>query len=127
MILDSSVIVLILLRQEGWEEWLEVIANSRHLACGAPTLVEASVILASRVEHGSTALRAFTEELGVDVVPFERAHWNEAVRAHAKYGRGRHPARLNFGDCMSYAVAKIAGLPLAYVGDDFSQTDLAVH
>ena len=64
------------------------------------------------------------QTLEVMVVPFTELHWHEAVRAYARYGKGRHPAALNFGDCLSYAVASMAKLPLLCVGEDFKQTDL---
>ena len=53
-------------------------------------------------------------------------HWGEAVEAYERFGRGRHATRLNFGDCLSYATAKLAGQPLLYVGEDFSKTDLEI-
>ena len=60
----------------------------------------------------------------MSVVSFSEAHWREASDAFARYGKGRHPASLNFGDCMSYAVAKLSGAPLLFVGTDFAQTDI---
>lgn len=57
-------------------------------------------------------------------MPFGDEHWKAAVDAHAEYGRGRHKAALNFGDCLSYATAKLAGAPLLCTGSDFARTDL---
>ena len=57
-------------------------------------------------------------------MPFGEAHWREALAAYRRFGRGRHRANLNFGDCLSYAVARLAGEPLLFVGDDFAATDL---
>ena len=65
-------------------------------------------------------------ERSVVVIPFGTEHWPVAVDAFARSGKGRHPARLNFGDCLTYAVAKRAGEPLLCVGGDFAQTDLAL-
>ena len=62
--------------------------------------------------------------MGISEIPFGPAHWREAVDAYQRFGRGRHPARLNFGDCLSYATAKLAGQPLLFIGHDFSQTDI---
>lgn len=56
-------------------------------------------------------------------VPFGEAHWREAVDAYWRFGRGRHSAALNFGDCLTYAVARLANEPLLFVGDDFAATD----
>lgn len=57
-------------------------------------------------------------------MPFGEAHWREAVEAYRRFGKGRHPAGLNFGDCLTYATAKLAGEPLLFVGEDFPATDL---
>ena len=62
--------------------------------------------------------------LQVEIVPFTEVHYEAAVSAFLRYGKGRHPAGLNFGDCMSYAFARVSGLPLLYTGDDFSKTDI---
>ena len=70
-------------------------------------------------------LEDLLRRLRVEIVPFDAEHYREALSAFRRYGKGRHPAALNFGDCLSYAVAKVAGMPPAYVGDDFAQTDLA--
>ncbi len=58
------------------------------------------------------------------VVSFDERHWQLSLEAFERYGKGRHPARLNFGDCLSYATAKLAGQPLLCVGNDFAQTDV---
>jgi ribonuclease VapC len=64
------------------------------------------------------------EEFNIDEVPFDEQHWRAAVTAFRRFGRGRHPAQLNFGDCLTYAVAKLAGEPLLFVGGGFAKTDL---
>ena len=58
------------------------------------------------------------------VIPFGEPHWPAAVEAYARFGKGKHPASLNCGDCLTYAVARVAGRALLFVGDDFSKTDL---
>ena len=73
---------------------------------------------------GQTLLVRLLEEADVDIVPFGEEHWPAAVEAFRRYGKGRHPAGLNFGDCLTYATASLAGEPLLAVGDDFAQTDL---
>ncbi len=60
----------------------------------------------------------------VEVIPFTAEHYEVAVDAFERFGKGRHPAALNFGDCLTYAVARLSGLPLLYTGDDFARTDL---
>ena len=92
---------------------------------GAPTLTEAGLVLTSRLKtNAETILADFLNIHTVSVVAFSDAHWREAVRAFARFGKGRHPAKLNFGDCLSYAAAKVARKPLLYIGDDFTRTDL---
>jgi ribonuclease VapC len=72
------------------------------------------------------SLARFIEENQVIVTPFTEGHYSLAVSAWLKYGKGRHPAALNFGDCISYATAKAAEMPLLCVGDDFPRTDLTL-
>jgi len=62
--------------------------------------------------------------IGAEIVPFTEEHYDVAVSAFLRYGKGRHPAALNFGDCVSYALARASGLPLLYTGTDFSKTDI---
>jgi ribonuclease VapC len=62
--------------------------------------------------------------LGIDEVPFGESHWKEAVGAYLRFGKGRHKAQLNFGDCLTYAVARLADEPLLFTGSDFTETDL---
>ena len=69
-------------------------------------------------------LRQLIEQFGIVEVPFGERHWREAVHAYRRYGRRRHDARLNFGDCLSYAVASLADEPLLFVGKDFTRTDI---
>lgn len=75
---------------------------------------------------GKTLLARFLDEAGADVVPLTSDHWPIAVDAFLRYGKGRHRAALNFGDCLTYAVARHAGLALLSLGNDFQQTDLAL-
>lgn len=70
-------------------------------------------------------IAAFVQRAGLDVVPIGAAETEEALDAHDRYGKGRHRARLNMGDCFAYACAKTNGAELLYKGDDFVHTDLA--
>lgn len=73
---------------------------------------------------GSSLLASFLQQRNFDIVSFSDAHWRVAQSAFVRYGNGRHPAALNFGDCLTYAVAAVAGEPLLCVGNDFVQADL---
>lgn len=95
------------------------------LRIGAPTLVEASLVFAGRTGRAAGAeVEKLLEELGVTVVPFGEGEWRRAADAFARYGRGRHKAALNFGDCLGYATAAAAGDSLLFVGNDFGLTDI---
>ena len=125
MILDSSAIVAIVFREPGYEELIRRINEASEIGIGTPTLAETGIVLTARLgARARSLLAAFLQELGVVQVPFGEFHWQEAMTAYEKFGRGRHPAKLNFGDCLSYATAKLAGQPLLYTGKDFRKTDL---
>ena len=125
MIVDSSAVVAVLLREPERDHLLDRLAASPRRGIGTPTLVETGLVLAARTgERAESLLRGAITELDLTPVVFDDRHRHAALKAFQRYGRGRHPARLNFGDCMSYAVAKVAGAPLLFTGDDFTQTDL---
>lgn len=125
MILDSSAIVTIILRELGSDRVLDAIEAADACRVGAPTLVETTMVLTGRLgDEGRTMLLSLLQEMNIDVLSFGDAHWRIAQSAFVRYGKGRHPAALNFGDCLTYATAYVAGEPLLCVGEDFAQTDL---
>ena len=125
MVLDSSALVAIILREPGHERVAEKMAAARELSAGAPTLVETALVLGGKTRSDATApLARLVDGLDVSVIAFGRRHFDEAARAWLAFGKGRHPAALNFGDCMTYAIAKVSGEPLLALGDDFARTDL---
>lgn len=125
MIIDSSAIVAIFLREKGSERVLDALEAADAVRVGAPTLVETAMVLTGRLgDDGRTMLLSLLQEVNVDVLSFGDAHWRIAQSAFVRYGKGRYPAALNFGDCLTYATAYVAGEPLLCVGDDFAQTDL---
>jgi len=92
---------------------------------GAPTLVETSLLFnGRRGPRGAESVEGLIAELGVSIVPFGEAEWHLAVEAFRRFGRGRHPAALNYGDCLAYACAQAARDTLLFVGDDFAKTDI---
>ncbi len=125
MILDSSAVVAILLREPGYESLLDTLCETAEAGIGAPTLVEAGIVLAARTRTDSRGLLArFLAEAAVITIPFSDAHFSTAIDAWLRFGKGRHPAALNYGDCLAYATARVAGQPLLCTGNDFAQTDL---
>jgi ribonuclease VapC len=127
MILDASAVVAIFLREPGYERIVDKLGSGAAVGIGTPTLAEAAIVLAARL--GSDArplLLRFIDEFGIVLVPFGDRHWREAAGAYQRFGRGRHGARLNFGDCLAYATARLAQRPLLCTGEDFAKTDLPV-
>lgn len=125
MVLDSSAIVAIHLKEPGYERLIDAVEQADLLVVGAPTLLEAAMVLSARLgKDARPLLRAFLRRMGAEVVPFDEGHVDAGTTAFLRFGRGRHSAALNFGDCMSYAVASVAGLPLLFTGGDFAQTDI---
>jgi len=127
LILDTSAILAIVFREPELDEFLRKIGAAPTVGVGGPTLVETTTILAARLgEQGRRLLSLMIERAGVVVISFDPPHSQLAIEAWLRFGRGRHPAGLNFGDCLAYATARLAGRPLLCKGDDFSKTDLAL-
>jgi ribonuclease VapC len=125
MTLDSSALVAILFAEPGYMDLVDRILAADHVRVGAPTIVEASLVMAGRQgRRADDAIDGLVKELAITVVPFGEAEWRAAVEAFRTFGRGRHKAALNFGDCLAYASAASAGDTLLFVGDDFTKTDI---
>jgi len=125
VIVDSSVILAIASREVGFRELLEKLAAAPSAGIGVPTLVESGIVLKARLAIEPVPfLDRFLRDFDVVPIPFVDEHWREALRAFTRFGRGRHRAALNFGDCLTYAVAHVARQPLLSTGDDFPRTDL---
>jgi len=126
MTLDSSALIAVLFAEPGYLDLVDRMLEADHLRVGAPTLVETSLVLAGRRRRPAGGdVEGLLKELAVTVVPFGEAEWHVAVDAFLRFGRGRHPAALNFGDCLAYATASAAGDTLLFVGRDFLETDIA--
>lgn len=126
MVLDSSAIVAIHLQEPGYERLIEAIDKADVVVVGVPTLLETAMVLTTRLgQDARPLLFAFLRRLEAEVVAFNQEHLDAATAAFLRFGRGRHPAGLNFGDCMSYAIAAVVGMPLLFTGEDFTRTDIA--
>jgi ribonuclease VapC len=127
LIVDSSAIVAIVREEYGFEQLIEKLRRADVVAVSAVTLVETGIVLRTRVPLDTQALLdRFLRDFDVELIAFGEEHWREATDAYDRFGRGRHPAALNFGDCLSYATARLAGQPLLFVGGDFARTDIGV-
>lgn len=125
MIVDSSALLAIIFTEPGYEAIVDRLAAADAPVAGTPTLAETGIVLQARLGSGADGLlERILDEFAIQEIPFGEIHWREAVDAYRNYGKGRHAAGLNFGDCMTYAVARLTGEPLLYVGHDFARTDL---
>jgi ribonuclease VapC len=125
MILDSSAVLAILFREPGFEAFEKALANAPTCRISAASFVEISILLESRA--GDAAIRqcdALFRQARIIIEPVNEEEALLARQGYSDYGKGRHPAGLNFGDCFSYALAKSTGEPLLFKGADFAQTDI---
>lgn len=119
---DTSALMAILLNEATADACAAVIEAGDHLLISAVTLAEALIVAAGRAVGDD--MRRLVDGLGFEVVAVTPDTAERIALIHARWGKGRHPAALNFGDCFAYDVARQHGCPLLYVGDDFSRTDL---
>ncbi|HWM65813.1 MAG TPA: type II toxin-antitoxin system VapC family toxin [Steroidobacteraceae bacterium] len=128
MVLDTSAIIAILQGEPERRKFNEAIESAQTRSLSTASFVECSMILESRFgADGVRDLDLLIAKANVIQVPVDEEQAQLARRAFQKYGKGRHPAGLNFGDCFSYALAKALDLPLLFKGNDFSQTDVECH
>jgi ribonuclease VapC len=126
MIVDSSAIIAILKDEPGAEALRDIAVGAHRCGMSAATLVETGMVVeGQRGEAGAAELDLLLGELRIEVIPFDAEQAALARDAFRRFGKGRHPAGLNFGDCLAYALAKHLGEPLLFTGDDFTKTDLA--
>ena len=128
MVIDTSAILAILLQEPAADRLMSAVEADRTRLVSAPTVVEASLVLLGRYgEAGDPPLDRLLRGIGAEIVPVGEEQVALARDGALRFGRGRHPAALNFGDCFSYALSVERGEPLLFVGDDFSQTDVEVR
>ena len=126
MVIDSSAIVAIALREADAEAFSVALAETAPKFMSLVTYFEtASVLLQKRPTNGLSFVNEIVHETVIDLVPFDHDQIEAAIMARRLYGRGMgNAAQLNFGDCFSYALAKTRNLPLLFKGDDFVHTDI---
>jgi ribonuclease VapC len=125
MVIDSSAVIAIMFKEPERARLEAAIRSAPTRLISAPNLVEVSiVVLSRRGEEGLALLRELLADMRIEPTPLTPAHADISIDAFRRYGKGRHRAGLNFGDCFSYAVAKATGEPLLFKGDDFRHTDI---
>ena len=127
MIVDTSAVLAILFHESDAERYARAITMASPRRMSVATLLETTIVLESR--SGAAAgheLDAFLEEAAIELEPVTPAHAQAARRAWRRFGKGNHPAGLNFGDCFAYALAEAAREPLLFKGQDFELTDIEV-
>ncbi|TWT05650.1 type II toxin-antitoxin system VapC family toxin [Reyranella sp. CPCC 100927] len=125
MVIDTSAIVAIALDEPEAPSFEQRIADDPIRLMSAATVLEAAMVIETRLgEAGGSELDLWLYKVGVEIVPVGAEHADHARRAWRRFGKGRHPAGLNHGDCFSYALAALTGEPLLFKGSDFAQTDI---
>ena len=123
--IDSSAIVAILRAEPEADRFIAAIVAADERLIGAPTLVETFIVVSKAGPAATAMLREFIRAAGIGIAGFGESHIAVAQEAHRRFGRASgHPARLNFGDCLSYAASVVSDQPLLFKGVDFTQTDV---
>jgi ribonuclease VapC len=125
MVVDTSALLAILLDEPERRKFNEALEATEARVMSAATFVEASIVIEARFgAEGIRDLDLFIERAGIGLAAVDSEQAQVARRAFSRFGKGRHPAGLNYGDCFAYALAIVLGEPLLYKGDDFGRTDV---
>jgi ribonuclease VapC len=125
IVIDSSALVAILRDEPERRSFIDAIVDHGEPRMSAATYVEASMVMElRRGDRGGREVDALMEEVGIAIAPVDEAQARIAREAFRRFGKGRHRAALNFGDCFVYALAKMLGAPVLFKGDDFALTDV---
>ena len=127
VVVDTSAVTAVVFGEPDAEMFLSaMLANAGDLQMSAGTAVEVGIVVEARQGAEATKdLGILEDRLGIATVPVDRVQAEAAIAAWRRFGKGRHPANLNLGDCFSYALAKLTAAPLLFKGRDFGQTDIA--
>jgi ribonuclease VapC len=125
MIVDTSAIIAILYNEPDAARYAQAISAADPCRISAATFVEAAVVVEAQAgNNGGRQFDAFLRTSGMVIEAVTEEHARIARQAYLDFGKGRHPAGLNFGDCFSYALARASGEPLLFKGEDFARTDV---
>jgi len=125
MVIDSSALIAILEFEPEVEQLAEAIKQDSIHLISAVSIVETTIVIENRRgSDGVKALNLLMDKIAIKVIPVTEEYALMACQAYHNFGKGRHPAKLNFGDCFSYATAKLQNESLLFKGNDFNQTDI---
>lgn len=125
MVIDASAIVAIAFNEPEALGFERRIADDPVRLISAATILEAAMVIESQLgQVGGSDLDLWLHKVGVEIVVVDASHADAARRAWRRFGKGRHPAGLNFGDCFAYALARLTQEPLLFKSDDFAKTDI---
>jgi ribonuclease VapC len=124
MVIDTSAVVAVLLNEANAPRITQAMETGSPRLFSAANLLEAIVIESRKGENGGRELDLLIYRADIEIIPVDQDQAEIARIAWRRFGKGRHPAALNYGDCFAYALAKSRRLPLLFQGDDFSQTDI---
>lgn len=124
MIVDTSAVIAMLFGEPEAAAFARAIKAAPKGRISAASWMEAAMVADNRSDVAAAEFGAFMDRLDLEVMPFTLDQARRARDAHRRFGKGRHPAKLNLGDCFSYALAQECGEPLLFKGDDFAQTDV---
>lgn len=127
LVVDTSALVAVLQRESGCEWLAAELTGATSRVLTAPTALELGIVAESRAPSATGIGWRLLRDSEIEVVAFDEDLAVRAVDAWRRFGKGRHPAQLNFGDCCTYALAERTGHPILCVGDDFARTDLPVR
>jgi ribonuclease VapC len=127
VVVDTSAAVAVILGEAGGDELAEYLENAAARLMSAAIRVELGIVIEARFwPSGQDVVERFLRDAQVDIVPVDADSAARAMSGWRRFGKGRHPAGLNFGDCFSYALAERSGHPVLCTGDDFAATDIDV-
>ena len=124
LVVDTSAIIACLTGEEERPAFMRVLALAERRILSSVNLLEARIVITGTKRLPVGWLNDFLDNERIEIIPFDEDLSNLAFDAYRRYGKGRHPAKLNMGDCAAYARAKSRGWPLLYKGEDFTQTDI---
>jgi ribonuclease VapC len=126
MVIDTSALLAVLFREPEADAVAHAISSDPRRLASAFTVLETAIVVEARKgEPGGRELDLLMHRIDLECIPFTASHAEAARDAWRRYGKGKHPANLNVGDCCTYALARVSGEPLLFKGDDFARTDVA--